>query len=437
MNLLLYSKFLGPRVNYVVKTLFEDIAGYQLVMTQDADFFAHAEGAKIEYSNICINALSFSIPVHPFILEKSIVAQPIKIAESHQLPAFFYCQPSSPTSLPFDLFSMAFYLLSRYEEYLPFSKDEHGRFSAQQSLAFKNQFLHQPLIDQWMAFVKEALYQRFGLLPSKGQTYQYIPTIDIDFAWSYLHKNPFRSGGGLLKDLLSGQPKKVSKRLAVLRGQEADPYFQFDFLNRLHQKHNCQAIFFFLFGAYGSFDKNTSADHPAMQKLVQAQSELSDIGIHPSYASHDDEQQLKKEKEDLAGVSNQVITKSRQHFLKLTFPTTYQKLLSVGIQSDYTMGYAEDVGFRASTSHPFYWYDLENEAETRLKVHPFQIMDVTLKNYLNLNPDEALATCQEIIDVVKSVNGNLVTIWHNSSFSSLMGWDDWKKVYPAIIKNAV
>jgi hypothetical protein len=43
--------------------------------------------------------------------------------------------------LPFDPLAATFYLVSRYEEYLPFIPDEHGRFPAKQSFAFSNGFL--------------------------------------------------------------------------------------------------------------------------------------------------------------------------------------------------------------------------------------------------------------------------------------------------------
>src|SRR5204863_517356 len=42
---------------------------------------------------------------------------------------------------PFDIFAASFYLLSRYEEYLPHQKDIYGRYAHQNSLAFKENVL--------------------------------------------------------------------------------------------------------------------------------------------------------------------------------------------------------------------------------------------------------------------------------------------------------
>ena len=40
----------------------------------------------------------------------------------------------------FDVFSASFYLVSRYEEYLPYVKDMYERFQAENSLAYKHNF---------------------------------------------------------------------------------------------------------------------------------------------------------------------------------------------------------------------------------------------------------------------------------------------------------
>ena len=127
---------------------------------------------------------------------------------------------------------------------------------------------------------------------------------------------------------------------------------------------------------------------------------------------------------------------SRQHFLKLTFPNTYRHLIQVGIQSDYTMGYADNIGFRAGIATPFYWYDLENEAMTNLKIYPFQVMEVTLKEYLKLSPEEAIVYVKPLIEATKAVGGTFTTLWHNSTLSETEGYEGWRRVYEAILEEA-
>ena len=100
------------------------------------------------------------------------------------------------------------------------------------------------------------------------------------------------------------------------------------------------------------------------------------------------------------------------------------------------MGYPDQVGFRAGTSQSFYWYDLENDLQTKLRIHPFCVMDVTLKQYLKLNPEQAFRQVQQILVQLKALRGQFTIIWHNSSFYGREGWVGWKKLYQDILKEA-
>ena len=154
-----------------------------------------------------------------------------------------------------------------------------------------------------------------------------------------------------------------------------------------------------------------------------------------SYQSSGNSAIINKEKQRLADITEQPIHRSRQHFLKLHLPQTYQQLINAGIKADYSMGYAMDTGFRASTSLSFYWYDLAAEASTDLVVHPFQVMEVTLKEYLKLDPEAAKIHIHQLIESIKSVNGIFCSLWHNSSFSELEGWNEWESVYVDLLEN--
>ena len=99
------------------------------------------------------------------------------------------------------------------------------------------------------------------------------------------------------------------------------------------------------------------------------------------------------------------------------------------------MGYADDIGFRAGIATPFYWYDLENEQVTHLKIHPFQVMEVTLKEYLKLSPQEAFEQVKPLIAATKTVGGTFTTLWHNSTLSD-KAFSEWRIVYEKIIDEA-
>jgi hypothetical protein len=44
-------------------------------------------------------------------------------------------------------------------------------------------------------------------------------------------------------------------------------------------------------------------------------------------------------------------------------------------------------------------------------------MDATLKRYLSLTPEESLRLICSLIDNVKAVGGEYVSLWHNESFA--------------------
>ena len=77
-------------------------------------------------------------------------------------------------------------------------------------------------------------------------------------------------------------------------------------------------------------------------------------------------------------------------------PSSYNHLLAAGITHDYSMGFADRVGFRAGTCTPFYFYDLDFEIQTPLKVFPFALMDTTLNDYMKLTPKQSLGRIRDL-----------------------------------------
>ena len=120
----------------------------------------------------------------------------------------------------------------------------------------------------------------------------------------------------------------------------------------------------------------------------------------------------------------------------MELPRTYQELLDAGIREDYTMGYAEAPGFRAGMALPFPWFDLEAGRCTELILHPFTVMDVTLKEYQQLSPEQGLRSALQLLDTVRAAGGTFCTLWHNSSFSDIGHWKPWRAVYLQIISEA-
>jgi hypothetical protein len=410
--------------------LFTDILGVDYKVVTEKKEFVDSKFAKINYSADFIEDSLQIIPID-LLFESNILQKKIKVSEWNDRKIFF--QTSDSANIPFDLFAASFYLISRYEEYLPFSADQHGRFEANQSLAGKHGFLHDPVVDQWACLLAESLKQKYPEFEPCKRQFKYISTIDVDNAYAYLYKGTVRTLGASMRDLFKLDFNENIQRFKTIAG-EKDPFDTYNYLDALHKQYGIEPIWFFLVGNYNSYDKNLPLDNEAFQELIKKISEIAEVGIHPSYESNNSFNQLKKEFDYLSEISKRSVTKSRQHYLKLLFTETYQNIIKLGVKEDFTLGYASDVGFRAGTCTPFNFYDLYNEKETTLKLYPFYIMDTTLNQYLKLNVNEAIDLINIIIQKVKAVNGTFISLWHNESLSDHGHWKGWEPVYKKMLE---
>lgn len=433
MNLLLYSSDNSQRLKYISNQVFLHWMGLSIEWTENTVYYQNYQGSKINYSNSALEKDDFLIPKCPFLSEGGVKNRLFSTFLYNKIPALF--KTDTPNSVfPCDIFANLFFHLSRYEEYLPFKSDQYGRFPASESWAYQNACLQIPIVNLLIAELKNKLKNKFPTLIFKKQSFQFLPTYDIDMAWAFRHKGWKRGIGGYAKDVLNGRFIYLKNRIKTHLHLKKDPFQTFDLLENWTQKHQIHPIYFFLLGDYSPYDTNSLVTNSAFQKLIQSIADHNNIGIHPSYQSSKNQSIINKEKIRLATITNQKIHRSRQHFLKLHLPQTYRQLLNAGITEDYSMGYAMDTGFRASTALPFYWYDLEKEMETELLIYPFQVMEVTLKEYLHFNPKEAKERISALIKTVKSVNGIFCSLWHNSSFSELEGYGEWEGVYVDLLE---
>ena len=118
----------------------------------------------------------------------------------------------------------------------------------------------------------------------------------------------------------------------------------------------------------------------------------------------------------------------------MNIPETYRIYEKIGIKADYTMGYADHVGFRAGICTPFSFFDLLEDKETSLLVHPFSYMDGTLNQYMNLPVEEAIVKVQQLKEEVKAVEGQFIGVWHNETLNDKGIWKGWRKVFEEGLK---
>jgi hypothetical protein len=421
---LIYSHISSARFQYISAFIFKELLGVDYELTIDSDAFKNYTGVKINYSDTKITAAEFYIKNHTLLFDHGIETQSIDCFTFDNTKAFFKAENSD---LPFDIFAASFYLISRYEEYLPHEKDIYGRYAHENSLAYREGFLNLPLINIWVKHLAKKMKEKFPAFNFQLSTFNFLPTYDIDIAYSYKHKGLLRNAGGFFKS-------PSAERIKVLTGIVKDPFDSYAWLHALHQQYSLQPVYFFLVAEQnGIYDKNILPQTDAMWELVKQHAKKYAVGLHPSWQSGDDRALLKKEKELLEAMSAQDITKSRQHYIRFNMPEGYQKLITAGLTDDYSMGYGSINGFRASVASSYFWYDLEKESPTALRIHPFCFMDANAYYEQRQNPQQTSGELMHYLSLCKQVGGTLITIWHNNFLGTTKEFEGWKAMYEQFI----
>jgi hypothetical protein len=428
--LLVYTHKISPRLKYVFKHICTRVLGIEVGFTTKIEEFIAHDSLKMSYTKQQLSN-EFFIKSNDILFEQGLNDIDINIYNWENTKCFFSI--GDKCALPFDIFSASFYLLSRYEEYLPHVKDEFGRFLASESLAYKEGFLHQPVVDIWAYKFKRALQKQFPDFKFPERTYQIKPVIDVPSAYIYKLKGIMRTLGGALKDLFRFRLKNLYTRFGVLLGLKHDPYDTFKYLLNRQKTSQFKFIFFFLIGDYSTYDKGINPNKKEFVSLIKHVNDYSDVGLKISFFALEDEALLKKEKLRMEDILNTNLTASRQSFSKLNLPETYRNLIALEIKEDYTMGYVNHIGFRAGSCTPFLFYDLDYEVQTPLKIVPYHLMDYALLKHKSLLDKKKILN--EVMHQVKQVNGMFVPVFHNYTFGEDNRWYGFKELFNVILNS--
>ena len=418
----------SKRLDYILDVVFDLHLGMEyFVIDQEKD--APDKAPVISYGIASINSNAVSLYRHPLLFEENIYAQAIHVDRDEDGLPYFFAAYDFKGDYYFDIFSMIFYMLSRYEEYLHFKPDEFGRYSAKYCLAYREKFLHLPVVDIWILKLKSLLEAKNEIDISLNRSYEIKPTIDIDTPYAFIAKPWWLQLGVLSRDIVLWRPSRFKNRLSALFGATQDCFDSFDYLKKQFDLYNLKPVCFFLMRLHLPDDQNFSIGTKNFNALVRQIREYAECGLHPSLFAKDKPDEVMKEKSQLESITDKSIVSSRQHFLYLSLPKTYRIMTDIGLKHDYSMGFHDANGFRAGTCVSFPWYDLKAESKSNLWIHPFQIMDVTLQKYESLNIEDAKLSIQAIKREVKKVQGTFAFIWHNSSFAEQYGWQGWDQVF--------
>jgi hypothetical protein len=376
--LLVYTHKISPRLSYIFKHIFENMLNLPVQFTTAVEAFVAHSGPKMSYTFKPLGD-EFFIAAHPLLFERGINDIQIVRSDWEELPCFFKTVKES--SLPFDLFAASFFLLSRYEEMGPQLKSEKGLFDAKQSIALKEDFFEQPLIDLWVFKLYGLMSEVFADLPplSKKKPQKKL-IVDVPLAFQYSHRSLLVVIELFFKALINFDFLALYKQLAVYLRIEQDPYDTFSSWEDLFKNAAVTPHVFFRYAKSSIYETNLSIFNHSFQSRIKQTGDFYPLGLLLSaQAQLKPDQQMNKEKRDFYQLTRRQVKCCRVQFAYVPFVQLYKELVAHEFTEDFSMGYSGLLGFRASTATPFYFYDLTNEVQLPLKVAPVIAEEKALK----------------------------------------------------------
>ncbi|MBK8954923.1 MAG: polysaccharide deacetylase family protein [Saprospiraceae bacterium] len=427
-KVLVYAPRPENRLTYVLKQMGTYFSELHFEICSSIETYQKWEGMSVQHGSEQLKSREIRISNDNSFLWTfdKIIADKEKLIS--KIPYCIFPDPST------DWLSGIFWHLSRIEEYEPRQKDKHGRFPATASLLFKNNVLRLPLVDHWVFQFAKKLEQCYHTnIKLKPADEPFSIGFDIDQFYKHKYKSWIKILGGTLRELSHGELTNVSERLKIYFGIRKDPFDSYEYIRQLNLDKEI-LYFFILAGGESPYDNNHRLNLKPVRKILEELQEFGVIGIHPSYKSFNQREIINNEIKRLQDKCRQPVVKSRQHYLKFTLPETYRFLIDCDIREDYSMAYPEMPGFRASSCRSFYWFDLEKNSETNLKIVPGTAMDRSYLSYLNYSPQRTLEDLTELWQITQKYKGHFHLIWHNSSFDFKGEWKGWEDLLKNFIR---
>ncbi len=421
--ILIYTQKLTPRISYIFKHICLRILGVDVLFTSVIEEFISHTGPKISYGK---KPLGNELFFQSYGLLEQQGFESIEITVKKWGDTFGFFSVSTQSHLPFDIFSASFYMISRYEEYLPHVKDETGRFMASESLAFNEGFLHQPVVDIWTYIFKEKLLEAFPemIFPEKKLTVH--PVIEAAQPYAYKQKGIFRSFVGYVNNFFQGKFRNIIARTQVISGLKRDPLDTFKWIVNKATRSKFNLTVFFLLGNSLIFDESMNTHRQKFKMLIKYVSDYKEVGLIFSFSALGNYEMLKSEKRRMEEITNRSLGSSMNSEYLVNLPDIYRHLVELEVKKDYTMVFRDTVGFRAGTCTPFLFYDLDYEIKTPLVVHP---VAMTTSAFQKKYASDIEKTVNSTIAAVAKVNGTFTMIFSNKDFASTENNKVWRNIF--------
>lgn len=413
--LLVYTHKITPRVTYIFKHICARTLGLSVSFTAKVEELISHEGPKLSYT---VKKLGNELHIKSsdILFEQGVMTLDISVQDWDGVSCFFQ-NKDLETDLPFDIFAASFYLLSRYEEYLPHVKDSEGRFPAVESLAFTNRFLKNPVIDVWTSRFGKVLLERFPSVVLKKHYYAKEMIVVVPQSYKFRKIGFLRQAGGYLRDLSNLRLRESLRRTQVLLGLRKDPYDTFTWLINIQKQVGVHFRIFFQVGDYGFHSKNIKYSKRSFRTLIKMVADYCQVGLLVSQQALSEGTGFSIEKQRIEDIVHRPLGAIHFSKFKLTLPYSYRRAIEMEAKIDYTMGYPDHAGFRAGTSRPFLFYDLDYEIQTPLLINPicFQGENMISSNQHSID----YVQIRELLAAVKAVQGTCIFAFTNASFHNV------------------
>jgi hypothetical protein len=315
--------------------------------------------------------------------------------------------------------------LTRMEEIIVKKRDYLQRFPAHESLAYKNNFLHRPVVNEWIVFLRNLVRKLFPLIEfHPSQRFEVLFTHDIDLLNAPVSIREFA------KDIVKRRSISATrKRLNyLLKGR--NPYDLFDFFMSVSEKNDTLSHFYFMTGhnVRGKDGENYSHTPLYRKVLNQIKERGHIIGLHPSLLTYNNAEMFAREKYKLEKDIGAPVTEGRQHALRFDMPGTWNIWNDHGMKTDSTLGYSGYEGFRCGTGFRYTVFDVKKRRTLELQELPLIVMDTTLHVNRRLATEKSKQIIRSYIDVAKKYNMPVTLLFHNLIDESI-DWKNWKQVY--------
>lgn len=339
--------------------------------------------------------------------------------------------------LSIDIFGSAFFMLTRYEEYVKPDRDQHDRFPATASLAYQEGFLDRPIINEYLEILWYCMKRLWPGLERKQRNFRTIVSHDIDVPFTHALvsiKQLIISCGG---DVLNRKTPSLALKRAnswytvKRRGYRMDNNYTFDRIMDISEQNGLQSAFYFQTDCTdAAYDHSYSIGHPYIRQLMRDMYQRGhEIGIHPSYNTYQDPNRTKLEFEKLLKACEEERIEQdkwggRQHYLRWNVPITWRNWNEAGINYDSTLGYADHAGFRCGVCYEFPVYDVKQRKHLPLIERPLIVMEGSIFDvqYMGFSGQEAIDYMVTLKQRCQRHRGDFTLLWHNSSFNTPQMW---------------